>query len=44
MKKQQNPMPEKPKFDASGIGLIPIGFPGEFGFSAQEPVQTRTHL
>ena len=23
---------DKPKFDSSGIGLVPIGYPGEFGF------------
>ena len=21
-----------PKFDSTGIGLVPIGFPGEFGY------------
>lgn len=30
--KQHKQRLEKPKFDSSGIGLVPIGFPGEYGF------------
>ena len=34
---KQNPQ-QRTKFDGTGIGLVPIGFPGEYGFFLEEDI------
>lgn len=34
---KQNPQ-QRAKFDGTGIGLVPIGFPGEYGFFLEEDI------
>ena len=39
---QKKQIPKRPRFDSSGIGLVPIGFPGEYGFFVDSDLSQET--